>query len=745
MKKDFKLNQLRGKLGELGTKAKELGESAIDYAKTSKGKRMFRKIGKTLLTLFLIGVLTICLVIGGVVFIVLSNFDSEEYKLEIDKEALNYTSIVYGINEDGEYEECERIWAGENRIWVDYEKIPQNMKDAVVAVEDRRFRDHDGVDWGRTIYAFLNMFLNFYKTEFGASTITQQLVKNLTGANQHSITRKINEILTAVNLEKEKSKDEILEAYLNVMPLDQNLNGVQAASKAYFNKDVSELTLAECACLAAITQHPTKYGPFRTDNKNKERRDMILGMMLDQEYITQEEHDAAIKEEIVFTKEEFKQEVNSYQSYYVDQVIVDIVNDLVENKGYTRSYAKEVVNYQGIKIYTPMDINMQEKLEYEFESMNAFPKVNGAVAPQSAMAIIGLDGRVQALVGGLGEKEGDLLFNRATSALRQPGSTMKPISIYGLSIEKGLINWSTIMSDKKIELSDGTVFSNYYNGYLGKMPIEYALQRSVNTIPVQLSQTLTPRESFNFLTNKLGVTSLVSSKKVGTNVLSDINISPMSLGGLTDGISPLELAAAYQIFANGGYYNKPVTYLKVEDSEGNVILENKSDPERVISEETAVIMNKMLQRVCTGKYGTGTAAQLKNMPVGGKTGTTNDKKDIWFVGLTPYNVSAIWYGYDTPKNLTGIPVSTPRLWKNIMSNVMADKEEKEFIDSENVIECTYCLKTGKLASGNCKDTEIGYYHKDKLPEICTKHSSNSGTSSNSSQATNSENSSSEAA
>lgn len=733
MNKKFKPDELRAKLEQTGLKIKEIASSP-------KTKKITKKLGTTLLTLFLIGVLTVCLVIGGVVFIVLSNSDSEEYNIDIDKEALNYTSIVYGLDKNGEYAECERVWAGENRIWVDYDKIPENMKDAVVAVEDKRFRDHDGVDWGRTIYAFVNMFLNLHDTEFGASTITQQLVKNLTGKNQHSITRKINEILTAVNLEKNKSKDEILEAYLNVMPLDQNLNGVQAASKAYFNKDVSELTLAECACLAAITQHPTKYGPFRADNKNKDRRDMILGMMLDQGYIEREEYDEAIAEEIVFTKEEFKQEVNTYQSYYVDQVIIDIINDLVEKNGYSKSYAREVVYYQGIKIYTPMDIAMQDKLEEQFESMAAFPKVSGAVAPQSAMAIVGLDGHVQAMVGGLGEKKGDLLFNRAASALRQPGSTMKPISIYGLSIEKGLINWSTIMSDKKIELSDGTVFSNYYNGYLGEMPVEYALQRSVNTIPVQLSQSLTPRESFNFLTDKLGVTSLVSSRKVGTNVLSDINISPMSLGGLTDGISPLELASAYQIFANGGYYNKPVTYLKVEDSEGNVILENKSDPQRVISEETAVIMNKMLQRVCTGKYGTGKAAKLSNMPTGGKTGTTNDKKDIWFVGVTPYNVSALWYGYDTPKTLTGISVSTPRLWKNIMSKVMADKPHKEFIDSENVIECTYCLKSGKLASGGCTSTEIGYYNKNDLPDVCTDHlkvPSNSSSGSTSSQSSSS--------
>ena len=355
--------------------------------------------------------------------------------------------------------------------------------------------------------------------------------------------------------------------------------------------------------------------------------------------------------------------------------------------------------------------------------MSAFPKVNGAVAPQSAMAIIGLDGHVQAMVGGLGEKKGDLIFNRATSALRQPGSTMKPISIYGLALEKDLINWSTIMTDKKIELKDGTIFSNYYNGYLGNMPIEYALQRSVNTIPVQLSQTLTPRESFNFLTDKLGITSLVSSKKVGTNVLSDINLSPMSLGGLTDGISPLELAAAYQIFANGGYYNKPVTYLRVEDSEGNILLEKDSEPERVISEETAVIMNKMLQRVCTGTYGTGRAAKLNNMPTGGKTGTTNDKKDIWFVGLTPYNVSALWYGYDTPKTLTGINVSTPSLWKRIMTPVMAGKPSKEFFDSDKVIECTYCLETGKLASSSCTKTEIGYYDKNELPDVCNSHNS----------------------
>ncbi|MBQ8868519.1 MAG: transglycosylase domain-containing protein [Oscillospiraceae bacterium] len=714
MNKQFKLNELRAKITELASKLKE-------GASKPKTKKMLKTLGKSLLTIFLVCVLTVCIVTVSIVVIAIQGFESGDFELAIDKEALNYTSIVYGLDEKGEYVECERIWAGENRIWVDYDKIPQDMKDAVVAVEDRRFLDHNGVDWGRTVYAFANMFFKFYDTEFGASTITQQLVKNLTGENQHRIDRKIKEILTAVNLEQNYSKPEILEAYLNVMPLDQNLNGVQAAAKAYFNKDVSELSLAECASLAAITQHPTKYGPFRSEENNKERRNMILGMMLEQEMITQEEYDNAINAELVFTKEQFKSAVNSYQSYYVDQVMVDVIDDLVEKNGYQRSYAREVVTLHGIKIYTPMDIKMQNALEEQFETMTAFPKVSGAVSPQSAMAIVGLDGRVQAMVGGLGEKKGDLLFNRATSALRQPGSTMKPISIYGLAIEKDLINWSTIMTDKKIELSDGTIFSNYYNGYLGNMPVEYALQRSVNTIPVQLSQTLTPRESFNFLTDKLGITSLVSSRKVGTNVLSDINLSPMSLGGLTDGISPLELAAAYQVFANGGYYNKPVTYLRVEDSEGNVILEKESEPERVISEETAVIMNKMLQRVCTGTYGTGRAAKLNNMPTGGKTGTTNDKKDIWFVGLTPYNVSALWYGYDTPKTLTGINVSTPSLWKRIMTPVMAGKPTKEFIDSPNVVECTYCLETGKLASSICTKTEIGYYDKDKLPSVCDSH------------------------
>ncbi|MEE1279768.1 MAG: transglycosylase domain-containing protein [Oscillospiraceae bacterium] len=712
MSRQFKPNISRATLKNMGLKIKEITAS-------SGFKKSLKLIGRSILTMFLIFVLTACIVAASLTIYILRFVDTEA-DLDIDKEALNYTSIVYALNEKGEYVETERVWAGENRIWVDFDKIPQNMKDAIIAVEDKRFDTHNGVDWGRTVLAFANMFIKFYDTEFGASTITQQLVKNLTGENQHKIDRKIKEIFTAINLEKKYHKDEILEAYLNVLPLDQNLNGVQAASKAYFNKDVSKLSLAECACLAAITQQPTKYGPYRSENKNKERRDMILGMMLEQKRITQEEYDKAINEEIVFAKEEFKTEVNSYQSYYVDQVIVDIINDLVEQKGYSKSYAREVVYYHGIKIYTPMDIKMQDTLEEQFESQAAFPTVKGAVSPQSAMAIVGLDGKVQAMVGGLGEKKGDLLFNRATAALRQPGSTMKPISIYGLAIEKGLVNWSTIMTDKKITLSQNTVISNYYNGYLGNMPVEYALQRSVNTIPVQLSQTLTPRESFNFLTNKLGMTSLVSSRKVGSNVLSDINISPMSLGGLTDGVSPLELASAYQIFANGGYYNKPITYLRIEDSEGNLILENKSRPERVISEETAVIMNKMLQRVCTGKYGTGRAAKL-NMPTGGKTGTTNDKKDIWFVGLTPYNVSALWYGYDTPQSLTGINVSTPRLWKSIMSQVMVGKPSKEFIDSENVIECTYCVQSGKIASAACTSTEIGYYAKNSLPEVCNSH------------------------
>lgn len=713
MRKKFKLNNK--------TAINAFFEKIKVFLSSPKTKKSFKVLGRTLLSLFLVFTLTICIVAAFLTIYVLKSFNDDNYSLSIDKESLNYTSIVYALDENGEYKESERVWAGENRIWVDFDKIPQNLKDAFVAVEDKRFNDHNGVDWFRTALAFGNMFIKFYKTEFGASTITQQLVRNLTGDYQHRIDRKIREILYAVNLEKNYHKDEILEAYLNVVPLDQNLNGVQAAAKAYFNKDVSELTLAECACLAAITQNPSYYGPFRNEENNKVRRDMILGMMLEQEYISEEEYNEAKNAVLTFTKEEFKAEVNNYQSYYVDQVISDVINDLVDQKGYSKSYAREVVYYQGIKIYTPMDIEMQARLEEQYVTQTAFPKVNGAVAPQSAMAIIGLDGKVQALVGGLGEKKGDLLFNRATSALRQPGSTMKPISIYGLSLEKGLINWSTIMADKQIVLPGNTIISNYYSGYLGNMPVEYALQRSVNTIPVQLSQTLTPRESFKFLTDKLGMTSLVESRKVGTNVLSDINISPMSLGGLTDGVSPLELAAAYQIFANGGYYNKPVTYVRVEDAEGNVLLENKSNPERVISEETAIIMNKMLQRVCTGKYGTGLAAKL-NMETAGKTGTTNDKKDIWFVGLTPYNVSAIWYGYDTPKSLTGINVSTPRLWKNIMTKVMAGKPYKEFITSDKVIEATYCLETGMISSGGCVNTEIGYYAKNELPEVCTAHS-----------------------
>lgn len=717
MNKKFKLNSEKLNLKNLKLKIKEVSAD-INY------KDVLKFVGKTALTLFLVFVLTACIVAASLTIYILRFVDTEA-NLNIDKESLDYTSIVYSVDKNGEYVESERIWAGENRIWVDLDKIPKNMQNAIIAVEDKDFDSHDGVDWVRTAGAFANMFLKFYKTEFGASTITQQLVKNLTGENQHRIDRKVKEIFIALNLEKKYSKHEILEAYLNVIPLDQNLNGVQAASKAYFNKDVSELTLAECASLAAITQHPTKYGPYRSEEKNKERRDMILGMMYDQGMITKEECENARNEVIKFSREEFRAEVNNYQSYYVDQVIEDVINDLVETKGYTKSYAREVVYLRGVKIYTPMEIEMQERLEEQFETQAAFPKVSGAVSPQSAMVILGLDGKVQAMVGGLGEKSGDRIFNRATAAYRQPGSTMKPISIYGLAIEKGLINWSTIMTDKKITLSDGTVFSNHYNRYMGNMPIEYALQRSTNTIPVQICQTLTPKESFNFLTNKLGITSLVSSKKINGQIHSDINISPMSLGGVTVGISPLELTAAYQIFANGGIYNKPITYIKVEDFEGNVLLENKSDPQRVISEETAVIMNKMLQQVCVGKYGTGTAAKLSNMPTAGKTGTTNDKKDIWFVGLTPYNVSAIWYGYDTPKNLSGISVSTPRLWKNIMSKVMAGYSSKDFITSENVLECSYCVESGMLATSGCTNLGTGYYTSDNLPENCTVHGAGS--------------------
>ncbi len=648
------------------------------------------------------------LVIGGM----LIKYMSEVSDIEVSDIALNLTSTVYCYDENGNEVEVQRLYGQENRMWVDSDQIPENLKNAFVAIEDERYYSHNGVDLPRTIRATFN-YLFKDSTSFGGSTITQQLVKNITNEKDVTPARKVKEIARAMKLDKELGKDKVLEMYLNIIYLAKNCNGVQAASHKYFAKDVSELTLAECASIAGITQNPAKYDPLRNPENNKERQMVVLGKMLELEMITQEEYDEAAAQELVFQSDEITSNDDVINSYFVDHVINEVINDLVEQKGYSQKVASNLIYMGGLKIYMTMDPTVQDVVEEVYEDESNFPdnapanpKVKDSEEyPQSAICIIDpYTGQIKGLAGGIGEKTQNRILNRATQSKRQPGSAIKPVSVYAPALELGLISPGSVVVDEAIDI-DGWQPKNQYSGFRGAMTIREAVNRSSNIPAVKVLQEVGLDYSFSFMKNKLGMDSLVESKEVNGKVYTDKTYPSLALGGLTDGITVEEITAAYAPFINKGIYNEPYAYTKVLDSEGNVILENTSTNERAMSEQTAYLMSYLLGSVV--ESGTGTLAQLDGgMQAYGKTGTTDSDYDRWFVGYTPYYVAGVWYGYDTQASVDFLS-SNPcaRVWKTVMDKLHEDKEP---VDLEATSGCTteeICVYSGKLASQFCSQIE----------------------------------------
>lgn len=650
-------------------------------------KRLFRFLINILIIVVLVGIICV-----GALFVYASNFKDEAFLDEIDNLKMNLATVIYAYDDNvGDYVEIERLHSGENRIWVDYENIPQDLIDAFVAIEDKRFWKHNGVDWKRTTGAVLGFVTG--NDNYGGSTITQQFIKNITGDNSHKPSRKIREIVRAMQLEEKLSKEEIMELYLNTLFVGQNYYGVQAASQGYFGKDVSELSLAECASLAGITNKPTYYNPFLNYDNNVERQRTILAQMYDQEMITQEEYDSALLEELVLNQNRGSSGKSSYQSYYVDQVITTVLEDLQEQKGYSLAAATNLLYSGGLKIYCMMDQTVQDAMDSVFSDTSNFPTLAGEVQPEAAMAIIDpTNGDVVAMYGGRGPKTADRVLNRAVQSKRSPGSSIKPIAVYAPAIESGAITEASVIDDTPFY---DEYPKNYYNYYKGLVTVKNAVELSVNTVAVKIVNQIGAETSWNFLQNNLHVTSLTESDK---------DLAPMALGGLTNGISVLELTAAYVPFDNDGIYNKPRIYSQVTDSKGNVILECAKESSVAMSSETAFIVSDMLQSVVTN--GTGTGAKLKGgaQPAAGKTGTTDDDNDRWFVGYTPYYVGAVWFGYDTPKTVSGVS-SNPSvsLWKKVMEKVHANLENKSFPSSNpKVVSGTYCKDSGLLPGPYCQ-------------------------------------------
>jgi len=699
-------------------------------------KELFAIFFRTLATFFFVMVITGCILVCAVTVYVVGFLDDES-EVDLNSLELNYTSIMYVQDEEtGEYVELNRLHGEENRIWVDYEDIPQNLINAAIAAEDRRFKLHQGVDWLSTAKATVGYF--FSDETRGGSTITQQLIKNITGEKEFGVERKIKEIFRALSLEKTSSKEQIMEAYLNSIHMGWNTDGVQAAANLYFGKDVSELSLAECAGLIAITQNPSKRELFNHMDNNTERREWILGMMLSEGYISESEYKQAMRERIqvvTYDNSEQTRQVATL-SYFEDYVIEEVISDLMAKYNYTYEMAEDKVLKGGYRIYTTMDKSIQDYLDVSFEDLDPentiFPSVNGydlknkyyvENQPDAAMVIMEPNGKLVGIAGGRGAKEGDRILNLAADGVRQPGSSIKPLAVYGPAMDFDMITWSKVFDDNPVEKAEeGTEFEsdwplNHYRDYMGDVTVDYAIRRSTNTVAVRVLELLTPAVSYDFMVNQLHFTTLV-----GTGYNNDVSRAPLALGALTNGVTVMEMTAAYQIFANGGLYYEPYSYSVVYDADGNVVLEQNPLPQRVISEESAEVMNKLLQRVIYGEQGTDSTAKFGSMPVAGKTGTTSNDVDQWFMGMTPYYVGGVWFGYSDDSNIqiryNSYP--PPIIWRRVMQHIHEGLEVKEFPTTGNLVKMTYCTSSGELAGSSCDETATGWYKPSNTPGTCIK-------------------------
>ncbi len=600
---------------------------------------------------------------------------------------LNMTSVVYAKNEDGEWVEHKRLHGDENRIWVSLDNIPKDLQNAFIAIEDEDFEKHHGVDWQRTILAVANQLFKFSAVDFGASTITQQLVKNITSDNERLYTRKIREIVRSIIIETELSKNEILEAYLNTIALGNGINGVRVAANYYFSKEVDELTLAEIAAIAAITKNPSKYNPASNMKENQKRRRTVLVKMFELGFISEKELQDAYYEKIKLDfsqKEEVDGQINDY---FVDTLIEEVIEDLAEKFGCDKKIASQMFYNSGFKIYSTMETSVQSAMEEVYlDSKRYFYEKkrndDGELENvQSAMTILDYNGNIVGIVGGAGEKTVNRGLNRAYNVPRQPGSTMKPLGVYSLLIDNNLADYTTTVLDQPIKhyYPDGRSGPReWFGGYMDKVPLNYALRHSMNAVPVRLLDDVGIENSYEFLTQKLGFKHLVEKDK---------NASALALGGCTYGITPTESAAAFAVFGNGGMYYEPTTYKKIVDIDGKVILENKNKGKRAIGEDTATIMNRLLREVVYKEGGTGRTVAGYNyrMKCYAKTGTSSEKKDSWLAGGTPYYVGSVWYGYDHNQNISNANMAKT-IWRDVMRKIHENLMVKEFEDSKNVYE-----------------------------------------------------------
>lgn len=682
----------------------------------------------------LLGIIGVTSGIGVINAMVDSSPELDELLLNIEPEG--FKSFIY--DQDGN-ELQELYGTSANRVYVEYDQIPEYLSYAYVAIEDERFFEHNGVDIQSVIRAGVSMITeNRFSNPEGASTITQQVIKNNVLTTEVTIERKVQEMNLAIQLEENYTKEEILELYMNTIANGNGTNGVQTASNLYFGKDVWDISLGEAAVLAAITNNPVKYNPISNPENNRDRAVRILDKLLEQEYITQSEYDIAFAEDVYSNVEVTTQTtlVSSPYSYFVDETITSVVNDLVVEQGYTEAQAYNLVYYGGISIYATQDLDFQTTMDDVFNDDDNFPTIENsededASEPQAAMVIMDPNtGYVKALTGGRGEKEGSQTFNRATEALRQPGSTFKVLAAYLPAIDAGDYSLATVIDDVPldIEMSNGTTYSpkNWYSEYKGLSNVREGIVYSMNILAVKTIFDIGIDVAFDYLLD-LGFTSIHEEIEINDQIYTDKTLS-LPLGGLTEGVTPLELSGAYSAIQNGGTYVEPIFYTKVLDGQGNIILENEPETRTVMKDTTAFLLTDAMKSVVD--YGTGTPVQFDeiDMELAGKTGTTSSNKDLWFAGYSPYYTAVVWMGHDDPEEMNYNTAYHKSLWKEVMEEVHKDLPYKEFEMPNGIVQVEVCSESGLLPSEACEHDERGssvhyeYFTTGTVPtETCDVH------------------------
>ena len=788
-----------------GKKKAAKRQKKITSKSTMQGKRIVVRLFKALLICIILA--AVVGVAGGGLFIK-KIIDDTPHVSESDVKPKGFTTFVYA--DDGSTEIERFVSSGSNRVYKSIDEIPKDLQHAFVAIEDERFYKHNGIDLqGIARAAVVGIARGGNFTE-GASTLTQQLIKNNVFPNftkektfYDKFQRKIQEQYLALQIEKKMDKSEIIESYLNTINLGQNCLGVQAASQRYFGKDVSDLTLSECAVIAGITQSPSTYDPITHPDNNKVRRNKVLKNMLEQDYISQKQYDEALADDVyarIQTTNTASQADNTY-SYFVDALAQQVIQDLKDQLGYTDTQAYNAVYSGGLSIYSTQNQTMQQICDEEANDDSNYPglkeygldyaltvtRADGStenygsnniknyvketygkdqgllyssedaaramveewkatiaregdtyderitITPQPQSSITIMDqktGQIKAMVGGRGEKASSLGLNRAyQGSKRQPGSTFKILAAYAPALDSCDKTLATTIDDEPYTLKNGQVLRNANKQYGGTTTLREGIKRSINVVAVKLSDEITQELGYEYC-QKFGISTLVKNKTINGKVFDDSTSQTLALGGITEGVYNYEMCAAYATIANGGEYNKPTLYSKVVDHDGNVLLDGTGESHTVIKDSTAYLLTNAMEDVVNS--GTGTACQLPNMPVAGKTGTTTSNKDLWFCGFTPYYTCAVWGGYDDNKECDYDTSFRFRLWKGIMSRIHENLEEKDFKVPSSVERKSICTITGKLAGSGCPSiTE--YFAKDTLPaETCSGHGYSYGSKSNSS-------------